>query len=119
MSSVLETLYILVKLETAEIKKGVEQANSEINKLETKLGELGKAGDVVGESFRGVLSSVVGLFAGFASFHAILSGATGAIQALRDVGQASRELNVDVTALDAGDTPYNALVVVLHSSNIP
>lgn len=101
MSSVLETLYILVKLETAEIKKGVEQANSEINKLETKLGELGKAGDVVGESFRGVLSSVVGLFAGFASFHAILSGATGAIQALRDVGQASRELNVDVTALDA------------------
>lgn len=99
--SELETLYIRVKLETDEIKKGVEQALSQIQKLENEFENLSKSTDKVQESFANVLSSTKKMLAGYAGFHTILSGATGAISAIRDLGNASRELNVDVTALDA------------------
>lgn len=97
----LETLYIEVKLQTDEVRKGVEQAQAQIKGLENEFHNLGKAGDNVSTSFHNIAQSVVGMFAGLVGFHAFLSGANGAIQAIRDVGNASRELNVDVTALDA------------------
>jgi hypothetical protein len=97
----LETLYIEVKLQTEEVKKGVEQAQSQVKRLEDEFHNLSKAGDSVSSSFHGIAQSVVGMFAGFVGLHTILSGANGAIQGIRDIGAASRELNVDVTALDA------------------
>ncbi len=97
----LETLYIEVKLQTEEVRKGVEEAQKQVKRLEDEFHNLSKAGDQVSSSFLSVAKSAVGMFAAFAGFHAILSGAGGAIAAIRDVGQASRELNVDVTALDA------------------
>jgi len=97
----LETLYIEVKLQTDEVKKGVEQLQSQIQKLEEGFQDLSKAGDKVAESFRSVIRGTAQMFAGYVGFKALLSGANGAIQAIRDVGAASRELNVDVTALDA------------------
>lgn len=99
--SILDTFYILFKADTSELKKGVEIAEKEVNRVEKDLEHLSKTSDKVGESFNGVLKSVVGLFAGFTSFHAVLSGAQGAIESIRQVGNASRELNVDVSALDA------------------
>lgn len=97
----LETLYIEVKLQTDEVKKGVEQAQAQVKRLENEFNNLSKAGDHVSASFHGIAQSIVGMFAGFVGFHAFLSGANGAIQSIRDVGNASRELNVDVTSLDA------------------
>lgn len=97
----LETLYIEVKLQTDEVRKGVEQAQAQVKRLENEFNNLSKAGDHVSASFHGIAQSVVGMFAGFVGFHAFLSGANGALQSIRDVGNASRELNVDVTALDA------------------
>ena len=97
----LETLYIEVKLQTEEIKKSVQVAQAQIEKLTGEFKNLGKATDKAEESFRNIASSIKGAFASFVGFHAFLSGANGAIQSIRDVGNASRELNVDVTALDA------------------
>jgi len=99
--SVLESLYILVKLETDQLKKGLDDTKSQVKSLENEFEKLGRAGDTVQHSFDNVLKSAVGLFAGFASFHALLSGASGAIASIREVGKAARELNVDVSALDA------------------
>lgn len=99
--SVLESLYVLVKLETDQLKKGLEDTQSQVKRLESEFENLGRAGDRVSQSFDHVLRSAVGMFAGFASFHAILSGASGAISSIREVGNAARELNVDVSALDA------------------
>lgn len=99
--SVLESLYILVKLETDQLKKGLDDTQSQVKKLEHEFENLGRAGDHVSQSFDHVLRSAVGMFAGFASFQAILGGASGAVAGIREVGQAARELNVDVSALDA------------------
>lgn len=99
--SILDTFYILFKADTSELKKGVETAEKEVNRVEKDLEHLSKTSDKVGDSFHNLLQSTVGLFAGFASFHAVLSGAQGAIESIRKVGDASRELNVDVSALDA------------------
>jgi hypothetical protein len=97
----LETLYIEVKLQTDEIKKGVEQAQAQIKNLEGEFKKLGSEGDRVSESFRKVANSVIGMFAGYASFRATLRGVNDALSAVREIGKASRELNVDATALDA------------------
>lgn len=99
--SILESLYIQVKLETDQLKKGLSDTQAQVKQLESDFGGLSRAGDHVGQSFDNVLRSAVGLFAGFASFHAILSGASGAVAGIREVGRAARELNVDVSALDA------------------
>lgn len=99
--SILDTFYVLFKADTSELKKGVETAEKEVNRVEKDLEHLSKTSDKVGESFHGLLKSAVGLFAGFASFHSVLTGAQGAIESIREIGKASRELNVDVTALDA------------------
>ena len=99
--STLESLYILVKLETDQLKKGLEETQAQVKKLESGFETLGREGDKVSQSFDKVLRSAVGMFAGFASFHAVLSGASGAIAGIREVGNAARELNVDVSALDA------------------
>lgn len=99
--SILDTFYVLFKTDTSELKKGVEEADKEIQKVEQNLERLEHTSDKVGESFHGLLQSVTALFAGFASFHAVLSGAEGAIESIRQVGQASRELNIDVSTLDA------------------
>lgn len=97
----LETLYIEVKLQTDEIKKGVESAQKQIEKLTGDFEKLGKTSDKTVESFRNLGNSLTRMFAGYVGFNTLLSGASGAIAAIRDVGKASRELNVDVTALDA------------------
>jgi len=99
--SVLESLYILVKLETEELKKGLADTKAQVKGLESEFENLGRAGDNAALSFDHVLKSAVGLFAGFASFGAILSGAKGTVAGIREVGQAARELNVDVSTLDA------------------
>src|SRR6185437_9198589 len=99
--SILDTFYVLFKADTSELKKGVEEADKEIEKVEQNLERLGHTSDKVGESFHSLLQSVTGLFAGFASFHTVLSGAQGAIDSIRQVGDASRNLNIDVGALDA------------------
>ena len=97
----LETLYIEVKLQTEEVKKGVEQAQAQVKRLENEFNNLSKSGDMVSSSFHSVAQSTVAMFTAFTGFQSFLTGANGAIQAIRDVGAASRELNVDVTALDA------------------
>lgn len=97
----LETFFIEVKLQTDEIKKGVEQAHSQIEKLTNDFRGLNRSGDMVSRSFRSIAQSAVSMFAGFAGLHAILNGVSGALSQVRELGQASRELNVDVTALDA------------------
>ncbi len=99
--SVLESLYILVKLETDQLKKGLADTQAQVKNLEKEFDNLGKAGDKVTHSFDSVLKSALKVFAGFASFNAILSGASGAVASIREVGQAARELNVDVSTLDA------------------
>ena len=99
--SVLESLYILVKLETDQLKKGLADTQAQVKNLEKEFDNLGKSGDTVTHSFDNVLKSALKVFAGFASFSAILSGANGAIASIREVGHAARELNVDVSTLDA------------------
>ena len=101
MSTELDTLFIRIQLETDDVKKGVEQALTQIKNLENEFGKLSRSGDAVNESFRKIARSTVAMFAGFASFSAVLSGAASAISAVRDVGKAASQLNVDVTALDA------------------
>ena len=97
----LETLYVQIKLETDGLNKQVAESRKRIDSLQTGFESMSRAGDKVSESFRGVARSAVGMFAGFASVSALLRGANGAVAAIRDVGQASRELQVDVSALDA------------------
>lgn len=99
--SPLESLYILVKLETDQLKKGLADTQAQVKNLEKGFENLGKAGDKVAHSFDDVLKSTTKLFAQYLSFRSVLSGAKGAVASIREVGQAARELNVDVSTLDA------------------
>ena len=101
MSSVLESFYIQVKLETDQLKKGIADTQAQVSKLEQGFDRLSHSGDNVAHSMQNVLTKVTSMVAGFVSFNALVSGARGAIDSVRGVGQAAREMNVDVSRLDA------------------
>lgn len=101
MSTILESFYIQVKLETEQLRKGLSDTQAQVAKLESGFNGLSHSGDGVAHSMQNVLGAITSMVAGFISFNAIVSGARGAIDSVRGVGQAAREMNVDVSALDA------------------
>ena len=99
--AILETFYILFKSDASDVKKGADDAEKSTKHLEQSLKNVGKETEHIGAGFAAAARSVVGLFAGIASINGIISGFHAAVNEVTEVGNLSRELNVNVEALDA------------------
>lgn len=99
--SILETFYILFKSDASEVKKGADEAEKSTRKLQDSLHNVGRESNVIGAQFASAARSVVGLFAGVASISAVLGSLHSAVSNVSQLGDISRELNVNVETLDA------------------
>ena len=99
--AILETFYILFKSDASDVKKGAEEAEKSTKHLEQSLKNVGKESEHVGAGFAAAARSVVGLFAGIASVSSVIQSFHSAVNEITEVGNLSRELNVNVEALDA------------------
>ncbi len=99
--SILDTFYILFKSDASEVKKGAEEAQKATQNLQDKLKSTDKSAEHLGESFLSATHSALGLVAGIVSVGTVLSGLHSAVSNVEQLGDASRSLGVNVTALDA------------------
>lgn len=99
--SILDTFYILFKSDASEVKKGAEEAQKATQNLQDKLKSTDKSAEHLGESFLSATHSALGLVAGIVSVGTVLSGLHSAVSNVQQLGDASRSLGVNVTALDA------------------
>lgn len=100
---ILETLYILFKSDTKDLKKGSQDALESTNKLNESLSSINNSTEQLGSSFIGIAQSLLGIVTSFASIHAIISSLSKTVHYDIDLGKTSRALGVNATQLDAWD----------------
>jgi hypothetical protein len=101
MANVLETLYILFKGDTSDLKKSTDEALNSTKKLTTSISQIDKASEKIGYKFMGFAAQIVSAAAAFASINTVLQGLKGAVDYDIALGNASRALGVNVEQLDA------------------
>ena len=99
--SILDTFYVLFKADTTDLKKGSAEAETILSKTQDKLKQTAKQSDMLGSSFLAAAKSAAGLLGGLLTIGTIVSGLKSAVSYVEEIGDASRKLNVDPTALDA------------------
>lgn len=98
--SVLETFYILFKSNSAEVKKGTEETEKTVKKLEESLGHVTTNANQVGSAFTIMGRSIAGAAAAFISAGAILANLKDTYAYTLQLSQASEALNVNAESLD-------------------
>ena len=99
--SILETFYILFKSDASEVKKGADEAKRSTLELESSLKNVGQFSEKAGQSFLNLAKSASGVIGAFVSAGAIFGGLRNAVNSVQELGNISRELNVNVETLDA------------------
>lgn len=101
MASPIETLYILLKADTSDLKKKFEESEKETKKLQSDLSELSRANKVTGESFLGLAGAASKFIAASGAAAFVISGVKQAIDFGTELSQTSRLLGVNATDLNA------------------
>jgi len=99
--SVFETLYLLYKADTTDLKRGSEEVNQSTKKFDGSLKEVNKTLDHMGQKFGRLATQFGSMIAAFASIHAILSGIRSTISYDFNIGQQSRITGIRPEDLDA------------------
>ncbi len=99
--SILDTFYILFKSDASDVKKGADIAEKSTKNLAQSLKSVDKESNQVGKSFLDMAQSALGFFGSIASIGGFISSFHNAISSVTDLGNVSRELNVNITTLDA------------------
>ena len=99
--SILETFYILFKSDASEVKKGAEEAEKTTKKLDESLKSVGRDSETAGRSFLNLAKSASSALGAFVSIGATFAVLKHAVNSVQELGNVSRELNVNVEALDA------------------
>lgn len=102
-NNIFETLYVLFKGDTSDLKKSTEDAVNSTKKLQNSISSIDKASDHIGGKFLGFSSRLIEAAAAFASIHSVISGLSNAVNYDIQLGNASRALGVNVEQLDAWD----------------
>jgi len=97
----LETLYILFRADTDDLKKGLNEAEKEIGKLESSLKRTDKSAEKVGGSFLKFTQSAASFAATSAAAIYSISHFKSALDFGVNLSQTSRLLNVNTTDLQA------------------
>lgn len=103
MASVLETLYILFKGDTSDLKRSTDDALNSTKKLTGSIKSIDDATEKVGKKFMAFASQLAGAVAAFASIHGVIGGLSAAVSYDIELGNSSRALGVNVEQLDAWD----------------
>ena len=99
--SILETFYILFKSDASEVKKGAEEAERATKKLDESLKNVDRDSEKAGKSFLNLARSASGALGAFVSVGAVFASLRHAVNSVQELGNVSRELNVNVETLDA------------------
>ena len=99
--SILETFYILFKSDASEVKKGAEEAEKSTKHLEESLKNVDNTSRKVGQSFLTMAKSFAGVISAVVSTTAIIAGIREATHYTAELGKVSRELQVNISDLDA------------------
>jgi len=99
--AILDTLLLLFKADTTDLKKKSEEAETVTKKTAKALSETAKASDAVGASFLNLAKSFGGFLAATISVGSVIAGIKASANYSYELDQASRALNINVEALDA------------------
>lgn len=98
---IFETLYLLFKTDTKEVKKGTEEAKKSTMGLKTSLKESTEFSDKLQKSFTGLSHSIFGIVAAGLSASAVFSGLKNAADFSVALSQQSQQLGVNISQLNA------------------
>jgi len=99
--AIIDTFIMLFRADTSNVKKGVDESEKDLKRLEAEAKKADAEVSKIGKSFLSATSSLAGLVAGFVGAHAVISGFRESLSYTTDLSNASRELHVNVSALDA------------------
>lgn len=98
---IFETLYLLFKTDTKEVKKGAEEAKKSTMGLKTSLKESTEFSDKLQKSFVGLSHSIFGIVAAGLSASAVFSGLKNAADFSVALSQQAQQLGVNISSLNA------------------
>lgn len=98
---IFETLYLLFKTDTKEVKKGTEEAKKSTMGLKTSLKESTEFSDKLQKSFTGLSHSIFGIVAAGLSASAVFSGLKNAADFSVALSQQAQQLGVNISSLNA------------------
>ena len=98
--AVLETLYLLFKSDTSDLKKGSDEAINSTKKLNDSLHSIDKTSEKIGTKFLGIASSFAALIASIVSINSLMSGIKNTVSYDINLGKQSRILGVNPEELD-------------------
>ena len=101
MASIIETLYILIKADTKDVKKGTQEAKKSADNLNESLNKTSPAAAKVTSSFQGIAKSLAGIATAGLSVGAIVGSLKSAADYSLNVGNTARALGANVEDLDA------------------
>ena len=99
--AIFETLYLLFKGDTSDLKKKSEEAKKATDNLTDSLKGVNIAGEKIGKTFLEVVSHLTSAVAAFVSVGAVVHGLKDALSYDVELGRTSKALGVNVTQLDA------------------
>lgn len=99
--AIIDTFLMLFKADTSNVKKGVDDSEKELKRLERDAKKADAEIANIGKSFRNVAGSFSSLVAGFVSAHAIINGFRESLNYTTEISNLSRELNLNVSTVDA------------------
>jgi hypothetical protein len=99
--AIIDTFLMLFKADTSNVKKGVDESEKDLKRLEVEAKKADKEIEKIGKSFRDVANSFSTLVAGFVSAHALISGFRESLNYTTEISDLSRELNLNVSTVDA------------------
>lgn len=97
---ILETLYILFKYNSSDLKKGSEEAITSIKKVKSSIEDINYASDKVKNNFSAIGRSISGIVTSYLSVHAILSSLSESLNYDIELGKNSRLLGVNSQELE-------------------
>ena len=99
--AIIDNFIMLFTADTKNVKKGVDESEKDLKRLEAEAKKADAEVAKIGKSFRDVAGSFTSLVAGFVSAHAILSGFKNAMDYTSEIGNISRELQINSEDVDA------------------
>lgn len=99
--SILETFYILFKSDASDVKKGAEEAEKSTKKLSESLKAVDQGALKTGASFLELAQAAAGFLGLGLAVHKVLAGISSANEYALSLGDASKALQVNASALDA------------------